>query len=88
MGFHGQELIELRDQIHSNAQQSNKKGEDQKRKAALCLVKCGELSRAARILASHGLAPPSEELIQWLRAKYPAWKMSLNLSGVDDVSSV
>ena len=51
-------------------------------------VKCGELSRAARVLTSHGLAPPSEESIQRLRAKHPAWKMSLNLSGVDEVSSI
>ena len=46
-------------------------------------MKCGELSRAARILTSHGLAPPSEESIQRLRAKHPA-----TLSGVDEVSSI
>ena len=73
---------------HSHAQQSNKKGEDQRRKAALRLVKCGELSRAARILTSHGLAPPLEESIQRLKAKHPAWTMSLNLSGVDEVSPI
>ena len=54
LGFHWQELIELRD--HSHAQQSNKKGEDQRRKAVLRDVKYDELSRAARILTSHGLA--------------------------------
>ena len=51
-------------------------------------MKCGELSRAARILTDHGLAPPSEESIQRLRAKHPARKTSLNLSGVDKVSSI
>ena len=86
LGFHWQELIELRD--HSHSQQSNKKGEDQRRKAALRHVKYGELSKAARILTSHGLAPPSEKSIQRLRAKHPARKMSLNLSGVDKVSSI
>ena len=32
--------------------------------------------------------PPSEQSIQRLRAKHPARKMSLNLSGVDKVSSI
>ena len=86
LGFHSKELIELHN--HSHAQQSNNKGEDQRRKAALRHVKCGELSRAAKILTSHGFAPPSEESIQRLRAKHPARKMSLTLSDVDEVSSI
>ena len=40
-------------------------------KAVLRLVKCGELSRAAKILTSKGLADPSDETINKLNLKHP-----------------
>ena len=36
------------------------------------LVRNGELSRAARVLVSSGLAPATEETVQKLAAKHPA----------------
>ena len=45
--------------------------EHAKRSAALRLVRCGELSKAARILTSNGLAPSSAETIKKLSSKHP-----------------
>ena len=46
--------------------------DDQQKQAALRLVRCGELSRAARVLTSVGLAPTCEETVQKLERKHPA----------------
>ena len=42
-----------------------------RRKAALRLCRCGELSRAARALTSCGIADANEDTIQRLRSKHP-----------------
>jgi hypothetical protein len=42
------------------------------KRAALRLVRCGELSRAAKLLTSPGLAPASPEVASKLAAKHPA----------------
>ena len=45
-------------------------------KAALWLVKCVEIARAAKVLMSSGLAPASEETAKKLAAKHPARSVS------------
>ena len=57
--------------IHHDQKNSSK---DQVRKMAMKLVRSGELSRAARVLVSSGLAPATEETVQKLAAKHPARK--------------
>ena len=44
---------------------------NQSKQAALRLIQCGKLSRAARVLTSVGLAPASEETVQKLEKKHP-----------------
>ena len=45
--------------------------EHAKRSVALRLVRCGELSKTARILTSNGSAPSSAETIKKLSSKHP-----------------
>ena len=52
-------------------------------RAALKSVKCGELSRAARILTSDGLIPPSPETEEQLKAKHPSQSEELRRSTVN-----
>ena len=69
LDFQWHELIDF------NKQQPTKKREAssiQSRKVALRLVKCGELSRAARVLTSAGMAPATEETARKLAAKHPS----------------
>ena len=57
----------------SSANSSNRSSDSlQKRhRAALKLVRCGELSRAAKLLISPGLAPASADVVDKLAAKHP-----------------
>ena len=47
-------------------------GVNEKRKAALRLIKVGELSRAARVLTSKGLAKATDETVTKLKSKHPS----------------
>ena len=52
-------------------------GRDQIKRAAVKLIKCGELSRASRILTSLGLAPATEETAEKLASKHPTRSSAL-----------
>ena len=45
-------------------------GRDQVRRAAVKMIKCGELSRAARILTSSGLAPAAKKTVHKLASEH------------------
>ena len=62
---------------------SSKQNQEERHRAALKSVKCGELSRAARILTSDGLIPPSPETEEKLKAKHPSQSEELRLSTVN-----
>ena len=61
----------------SSGREDTKKGNakansrDHVKRAALSLVRCGELSRAARVLTSSGLAPATPDTAQKLAEKHP-----------------
>ena len=62
LDFHWEELIQLsRPELLPHPGSTEV---DQKMKEALRLVKSGELSRAAKLLTSQGLAPITDETIQ------------------------
>ena len=59
-------------QAHSDTSKANnKKHPTSCHKAALRLFRCGELSRAAKLLFSPGLAPTSEDVAEKLARKHP-----------------
>ena len=64
--FHWKELIHLK---NVTARKQSSYG-DNRRKTALRLVQSGEISRAARVLTSQGLAPKSD-VLQMLKLKHP-----------------
>lgn len=55
-------------------------GDLEKRAAALRFVHCGELSRAARVLNSSGLAPETDETVSKLANKHPSRLSAVNFS--------
>ena len=65
--------------ISSNSKSYKRPTQDQAFKAALKLISCGEISRAARVLTSSGLADDTEETIQKLACKHPSRTNQLNL---------
>ena len=67
--FHWEELIHLK--RSSKDQLPITSGIEQRKKAAIKSVKCGELSRASRILTSQGLAPATEDTVNKLQDKHP-----------------
>ena len=70
LDFHWEELIQLsRPELLPHGGSTEV---DQKMKEALRLVKSGELSRAAKLLTSQGLAPATDETIQKLKSKHPS----------------
>ena len=84
--YHWQELINLCTSCRSQA--PGRITEDLNRKAALRLVKCGKLSRAARILTSNDVAPSSENAILCLRSKHPTSEADLILPPVSNSSPI
>ncbi len=48
------------------------------RKAALRLIRCGELSRASRVFMSSGLAPPTSQTVKKLSDKHPKSKKEIS----------
>ena len=71
LAFKWDQLVQL-DRLPAGKSHSNQAQTDQIKQAALRLVKCGELSRAARVLTSSGLAPVSEDTISRLANKHPS----------------
>ena len=65
------------------ANTSSEQNQEETYRATLKSVKCGELSRAARILTSDGLTPPSPEIEEKLKAKHPSQSEELRLSTVN-----
>ena len=64
INYHWKELIKLQKSASSKGCSQGDK--ELQHKAVLRLIKCGELSRAAKILTSKGLADPSDETINKL----------------------
>ena len=71
--FHWHELIHLRG--GSNRSRSTS-GPDQRKKAAMRLIQCGEMSRASQILTSQGLAPTTDDTVSKLSSKHPKRRTS------------
>ncbi len=70
LDFQWEELLHLqRPLLKSSSTQSKL---SMNRKKLLQLIKCGELSRAAKLLLSPGLAPVSAETVVKLTLKHPA----------------
>ena len=66
----GEKLICLNN-IHPQHFNQSFRGVDPAKNLALRMVRCGELSKAACILTSSGLAPASDETVSKHRAKHP-----------------
>ena len=66
--FHWQELILNRSHLSRSTPSTEV---DQRKKAALSLVHCGELSRASRVLTSQGFAPATDDTVAQLLSKHP-----------------
>ena len=60
--FYWRELIQL--QRKKTVHHFGSEDMERKRKSAFGLIRCGELSRTARILTSGGLAPPTDDIVQ------------------------
>ena len=67
LNFHWKELIHFK---NVTARKQPSYGNN-RRKTALHLVQSGEISRAARVLTSQGLAPESDDVLQMLKLKHP-----------------
>ena len=51
---------------------SSKNEDDHRKRVAIRLLRCGELSRAAKALTSQGLAPANDETLNKLRSNHPS----------------
>ena len=71
-----EELVCLEDSV---AAKSTKGTEEACRAAALWLVRCGELSRASKVLTSAGLAPSTADTAKKLASKHPPRVKSIDL---------
>ena len=60
----------------------------QARKAALRLIRCGELAQASRVLTCSGLACTSPDTINKLKAKHPSQVNNLDVAFSAQVSSI
>ena len=69
--FHCKEMVNLQSSNRKSRKLdvSSMQNQEERYRAALKSVKCGELSRAAIILTSDGLIPPSPEKEEKLKAK-------------------
>lgn len=67
LNYNWDELIQFK--LPVQAKKKNPEGHQVQ--AALRLIRCGEISRAAKILCSQGLAEPSTETVNKLAAKHP-----------------
>ena len=74
--FHWRELIQFQ-KDYSPPICSSKNEDDHRKRVAIRLVRCGELSRAAKALTSQGLAPANDETLNKLRSKYPSRREGL-----------
>ena len=63
-----EELLQLNTPRSRNESKTPK---NHQRNSALCLICCAELSRAARILCSKGLAPATQATVDELASKHP-----------------
>ena len=63
----------------SLAAKPTKENEEARRAAALRLVRCGELSKASRVLTSAGLAPSTADTAKKLAAKHPPRVKSIDI---------
>ena len=68
LSYRWEELL----QLNQRSKKSDRFPSDYQTKVALKLIRQGELSRAARMLTSNGLAPESEETVSKLKFKHPA----------------
>ena len=76
-------------QRSSSLKPSSKESEvSTKQQKALRLVKCGELSRAAKLLVSPGLAPVSAETVSKLASKHPTRVKNVPCPGDDMPQSI
>ena len=88
--FHWKELLHLQ-KTKPHVKSGIKKNQcavDWKCKAALKSIKSGELSRAARILTSNGLALPSEGTVESLKRKHPIRSEDIVSNDVDASMSI
>ena len=76
LSWEWEELVCLDDSL---AAKSTKGNEEARRAAALRLVRCGELSRASRVLTSAGLAPSTADTAKKLTSKHPPRVESIDL---------
>ena len=67
-------------QVDRPSQMAEIKRRDTRISAALKLVRCGESSRAARVLTSTKLSPPTQETARKLRSKHPSATTKPNLN--------
>ena len=70
LDFQWEELLHLQRPLLTSSSMQSKLSTN--RKKVLQLIKCGELSRAAKLLLSPGLAPVSAETVVKLSLKHPA----------------
>ena len=76
VSFHWDSLLHL-NTYRAETPRTNSNSSDQRKKAALRLVKKSELSRAARLLTSSDLAPPTKETASKLVSKHPSRTMGI-----------
>ena len=74
-------------QLNGSTSKKTPRCSDEARRAAtLRLVRCGELSRASRLLTSKGLAPASEDTTAKLASKHPSRATGLHLPSLSQDS--
>ena len=70
LNFHWKDMVQL-NAFGNRGSKSNALSDDGKRRLAVRLIQSGEISKAARILTSQGLAPETDEVLQKLKSKHP-----------------
>ena len=72
LDFQWNELIQLQGSTNLTPHGPTQPEAKRQMQAAIRLVRCGELSRAARVLTSKGLAPANDTTVERLKKKHPA----------------
>ena len=80
-----EELVCLED---SHVAKYTKGNKEARCAAALRLVRCGELSRASRVLTSAGLAPSTADTAKKLASKHPPSVKSINLLNTPHTAAI
>ena len=85
LNFQWEELIQL--EKPSAVSKPSRLAQEQKKNAALRLIRCGEISKAAKVIISNGLAPASEETILKLKSKHPSHHSNVQVDGLKSQSA-